>query len=297
MHRTKALVPGVIADIILPFSNLGEPDWERLGEEVKTLDRAGVSGLCIGGLLGGTIGSTPEELGSLCEAVKRASNKPLFAAVFPDASPEACEMVRAVDGGGADAILVSQPHYLAQPDPNGLEQLFADLRELTERPLLVADCLPDSILGVKAIRQLVHAQLVDGVLEAADMHVLVDLLGLHLEVPVYSGVEDLHYLGMVLGAHGLVSDLACVLPEDSVSLYAAIEEGDHSRARTIHERLVRVWRAANFGTEREARLRAALAARGRNVGAARSPYAQLPSATGEQIRGILRKENLLLETS
>ena len=125
----------------------------------------------------------------------------------------------------------------------------------------------------------------------------MDLLGLHLEVPVYSGVEDLHYLGMVLGAHGLVSDLACVLPEDSVSLYAAIEEGDHSRARTIHERLVRVWRAANFGTEREARLRAALAARGRNVGAARSPYAQLPSATGEQIRGILRKENLLLETS
>ena len=72
-------------------------------------------------------------------------------------------MVRALDEAGADAILVAQPHYLAQPGVEGLEQMFAQLRGLTGRPLLIADCLPGSLLGLQPIRRLVEKRLVDGV--------------------------------------------------------------------------------------------------------------------------------------
>src|SRR5208283_1521166 len=116
--------------------------------------------------------------------------------------------VRAVEEGGADAILVGQPHYLAQPGTEGLEEMFAGLRELTHRPLLVADCLLSSVLGAKAIRRLAERRLVDGVLVAADMHIFVVLLCLRLDVPVYSCVEDLHYPALVLGARGVISNLA-----------------------------------------------------------------------------------------
>jgi 4-hydroxy-tetrahydrodipicolinate synthase len=294
VQSTQALVPGVIADIVIPFSSQEEPDWDRLVHEVKMLDESGVHAVGIGGVLGGTIGATPDELSSLCGAVKRSSKRPLFATVFPDASPEAFEMVRAVEEGGADVILVGQPHYLAQPGVEGLEEMFARLRELTQRPLLVADCLPVSVMSVQSIRRLISTRLVDGVLEGADMHVLVDLLCLRPGVPVYSGIEDLHYAALVLGTHGFISNLASVFPQDCVALYAAVQDRDHLKARKIHERLVRLWRALSVGTEREARLRSALAARGRPVGAARSPYGKLPPQASEQISSILKKEGIPL---
>ncbi|MGC1648696.1 MAG: dihydrodipicolinate synthase family protein [Candidatus Sulfotelmatobacter sp.] len=294
MQRTQALVPGVIADIIIPFSGQEEPDWDRLVHEVKVLDESGVHAVGIGGVLGGTIGAPPDELCSLCRAVKRSSKRPLFVTLFPDASPEAFEMVRAVEEGGADALLVGQPHYLAQPGVEGLEEMFATLRELTQRPLLVAECLPGSVMGASSIRRLIERRLVDGVLEGADMHVLVDLLCARVGVPVYGCVEDLHYAALVLGAHGLISNLASVFPQDCVELYAAVQDRDHLKARKIHERLVRLWRALSCGTEREARLRSALASRGRPVGAARSPYGKLPPEASQQISSILKKEGIPL---
>jgi 4-hydroxy-tetrahydrodipicolinate synthase len=294
LQRIQALVPGVIADVVIPYSSDGEPDWPRLASEVKVLDDSGAHALSIGGVLGGTIGATPLELSSLCAAVKRCSKKPLFAIVFPDASSEGFEMVRAVEVGGADAILVAQPHYLAQPGIEGLEEMFAELREFTNRPLLVADCLPGSVIGSKPIQRLIERRLVDGVLEAADMHVLVDLLCSRGEVPVYSGVEDLHYAALVMGAHGLVSNLATVFPRECVELYAAFQDCDHSKARKIHERLVRLWRTLNCGTEREARLRSALSARGRPVGAASSPYGKLPPEADQHISRVLEKEGIPL---
>jgi 4-hydroxy-tetrahydrodipicolinate synthase len=292
VQRMQALVPGVVADIVIPYSSVGEPDWDRLVQEVKLLDESGMHAVGIGGVLGGTIGATPDELSSLCAAVKRSSKRPVFASVFPDASPEAVEMVRAVEDGGADVILVGQPHYLAQPGAEGLEEMFAALRELTSGPLLVADCLPGSVMGVGSIRRLIERRLVDGVLEGADMHVLVDLLCLRLGVPVYGCVEDLHYAALVLGAHGLISNLASAFPQDCVELYGAVQARDHLQARKIHERLVRLWRALSCGTEREARLRSALAARGRPVGAARSPYGRLSPKTIQQISSILQREGI-----
>ena len=176
-----------------------------------------------------------------------------------------------------------------------MEEMFAHLRGFTDRPLLIADCLQGSILGVQSIRRLVERHLVDGVFEAADMHVVVDLLTSRLGVPVYSGVEDLHYAALVLGAEGVISNLASVFPDDCVALNAAFQNQDHLAARKIHERLVRLWRGLSVGTEREARLRCALAARGRSVGTAKSPYGKVAPEATQQIHSILEKEGVPLE--
>jgi 4-hydroxy-tetrahydrodipicolinate synthase len=295
--KVETLVPGIIADIVVPHTTTEELDLDRLRKEVRVLDESGVHAVCIGGVLGGMIGATPAELSLLCTTVRRSTRKPVFATLFPDASPECFEMVRAVDQAGADAILIAQPHYLAQPGTHALEEMFAEIREATGRPVLVADCLPGSMLGVQPIRTLVEKRLVDGVLQAADIHFLVDLLCLRLDVPVYSGVEDLHFPALVLGAHGVISNLASGFPRECASLYAAVHKGNYAEARAMHERLVRAWRALSAGTEREARLRVALDARGRPVGPARSPYGKLSRKAAQHIRSVLKKESLLAEAS
>ena len=69
-------------------------------------------------------------------------------------------------------------------------------------------------------------ELVDGGLQAADVHVLVDLLYSKLGVPVYSGVEDMHYVAYVLGARGVISDLATAFPETAATCTRAFAAGN-----------------------------------------------------------------------
>jgi 1-pyrroline-4-hydroxy-2-carboxylate deaminase len=295
--RKEVLVRGVIADVVVPYSGTEEPDLDRLATEVRLLEANGVDGLCLGNVLGGTMGATAAELSSLCAVMRRASRKSIFVILFSDASPEGLDMVRAVDEAGADLILAAQPHYLAQPGIEGLEEMFAAFRRATDLPLLVADCLPGSMLGVAPIRRLVEKRLVDGVLEGADIHALVDLLCLDLGVPVYSSVEDLHFSALVLGAYGMISNLATAFPRECITLYESVRDGDYANARKTHERLVRLWRALSFGTEHEARLRIALNAANRPVGAARSPYNKIPEQAIQQVRRVMEREGIFTVSS
>ena len=292
MHSKSIPVRGVIADLVIPYSTDASVDWDSLRREARLLNDCGVDGLSIGGAFGGTLGASTEELASLCAEVKRLTKGPLCALVFPDTTLEALETVRAVNDAGADVIAVAQPHYLSQPSLDGLIEMFAELRRVTRRPLIAADSLPSYVLGVPPIEALVTRKLVDGVLESADMHVLVDLLCLDLGVPVYSGVEDLHYLAFILGADGVISNFATVCPKECVELYAAVQEENHTRARKIHEQLVRLWRSLNWGVEQEARIRSALGMQGRRVGLAPGPYDTLSPEAAEQIGNAFREEGL-----
>ena len=135
MARTEGLVRGIIADVVVPYSKAEEPDLDRLAAEVKLLDASGVDGLSLGNVLGGTLGATATELAQLCVVMRRSSRTSIFVILFPDASPDGLEMARAVNDAGADALLAAQPHYLAQPGIDGLEEMFAAFREVTDLPL------------------------------------------------------------------------------------------------------------------------------------------------------------------
>jgi 4-hydroxy-tetrahydrodipicolinate synthase len=290
--NTKSLVPGVIADVITPFSANGEIDMDALQREVKLLENSAVDGLCVGGMLSGMEGTLPEELSSLCGAVRRGSKKPLFTMLFPDTTLEAVEMIRAVEDAGADVVLVAQPHYLSLPSEEGLAEMFADLKKVTRGPLLLADCFVNGMVGVATTKHLAGKHLVDGVFQSADVHVLVDLLYSQLGVPVYSGVEDLHYVAFALGARGVISDLASLFPGEASEVYRSFHEGKHAEARSHHERLVRLWRALGRYAEGEGRVRVALEAQGRKVGPAPSPYNKIPANAAGEVRSALQREGL-----
>jgi len=290
--QTKTLISGVIASLITPFTSTGEVDIDRLRSEVALLEKSPVDGLCVNGMLSGAAGALSEELASITEAVRKASRKPLFSMVLPDVTEEALEMVRAVVHAGADAVLVAQPHYLCQPGEAGLVEMFATLRGAVRVPLLMADCFPESKIGIKITRHLIDKELVDGILQAADPHCLVDLLCLHPNVPVYCGIEDLHYVAFLVGAYGSISDLGSVFPGELSAIHRAFKRGEHEDARQHHERLVRLWRILSPSAERESRVRVALAAQGRDVGVPRSPYDFLTDGMSGIIKSAMQAEGI-----
>lgn len=284
---------GVIASVITPFNADGTVAWDELDRETELLSGSPVDALCVGGLMSETEGSTPEELGRMCAAVSRRATKPVVAMIYPDTQPEAAELARAVDAGGVQALFVAQPHYLCQPDPVGLEEMFADLRNETRLPVLLANCQKNAMVDLRTMERLIQAGVVDGVLLGGDgAHLMVDLLCLQLNIPVLSAMEDLHYMSLLLGACGIVSDLASVFPAETAALYRAWRSGNYDGARTFHERLVRLWRAVDHPSEQRARLRSALTAQGRKVGEARSPYNLASVDISRQVRTVIEREGL-----
>src|SRR5262249_8632229 len=219
--------------------------------------------------------------------------KPVVAMIYPDTQPEAAELARAVETGGVQALFVAQPHYLCQPGPVGLTEMFADLRNQTRLPVLLANCQRNAMVDVASMERLIQTRVVDGILLGGDgAHLMVDLLCLRLNVPVLSAMEDLHYVSLLLGACGIVSDLASVFPVETAALYRVWRAGNYDGARTCHERLVRLWRAVDHPSEQRARLRSPLAGMGRNLGRARSPYNLASVDISRQIRAAIEREGL-----
>ena len=288
---------GVIASVVTPFTADGTVAWDELTRETEFLSGSAVDALCVGGLMSETEGSTPEELGRLCEAVSRRAKKPVVAMIYPDSQPEASELARAVVSGGVHALFVAQPHYLCQPGLQGLTEMLAELRNETRLPVLLANCQRNAMVDVRTMEQLTRVGAIDGILLGGDgAHLMVDLMCLRLNVPVLSAMEDLHYVSLLLGARGIVSDLAAVFPGEVAALYRAWHERRYHEARLFHERLVRLWRALEHPSEQRARLRAALAEQGRKVGAARSPYNLASEDATRQVRLVLEREGLAVSS-
>jgi 4-hydroxy-tetrahydrodipicolinate synthase len=288
---------GVIASVITPFTADGTVAWEELTRETELLSGSRVDALCVGGLMSETEGSTPEELGRLCEAVSRHAKKPVVAMIYPDSQPEAAELARAVVAGGVQAIFVAQPHYLCQPGVHGLTEMLAELRNETRRPVLLANCQRNAMVDVQIMEHLVRAGAIDGILLGGDgAHLMVDLMCLRLNVPVLSAMEDLHYVSLLLGALGIVSDLAAVFPGEMAALYHAWREGRYDEGRLFHERLVRLWRALEHPSEQRTRLRAAFTGQGRKVGEARSPYNFASVHTAREVRAAIEREGLAVSS-
>src|SRR5581483_2419117 len=119
----------------------------------------------------------------------------------------------------------------------------------------------------------------------------------HPCVPVFSGIEDLHLLALLLGAAGLISGLAAVFPTDCVALYRDFQGGHYQRAREMHERLLRLWRVLDHPVEQLPRVRMALAAQGRDVGAPRSPYGAILPGSRLELSRVMMRERVEIQPS
>ena len=291
--QKESLTSGVVASVVVPFTPGGEIDQDKLRAEVKLLDESGVDGLCAGGLLSGVAGARSDELYALCTNIRRNSQKPLLAMVFPDVTVEALEMTRAVADGGAEAILVAQPHYLCQPGEAGLVDMFAELKTLVSCPLLLADCFPEAQVDLKTISTLINNGVGRwGFASGRCSFVGRSLMPASRTFPFTRGLKIFIMSRFCSGPSGAISDLGAAFPRDLCGLYRSFRSGTHEEARIHHERLVRLWHVLSLTAEREARLRSALIAQGRKVGTAPSPYGDLPAEVAREIANALHDEGL-----
>jgi 4-hydroxy-tetrahydrodipicolinate synthase len=261
---------GIIPPLTTPFDEMGKVWAPALEAGVNHHIACGAQGICITGTTGQGAGLTPDEVFEICSiAAKETRGRvPVLGGMIPDNTDEAVELVIAAKTAGVNALQVTPPHYLLQPDAEGFVEYYSRIHHAADLPVIIYNVIPWAQVGDEAIGKLIDAGAIAGIKQSgSNLHLLADLLDRYGEkIPILTAVDDLILPSLALGSPGAIAAIVTVLPKESVALYEAVQKGDLLRALEFHRKLVVVWRALEGFQGFHARIKYAIELQGRPAG-------------------------------
>ena len=277
------MLSGILTALITPFRALGDSrdplslspiDWPALEGLIEDQISSGVSGLVPCGTTGeASTLSHEEHLQVVRFVVERTAGRvPVIAGAGANSTHEAVMLTRGAQEAGADGVLSVTPYY-NRPQRSGL---IAHYTAIASVGLPVALYNIPSRTGlaltIDDYRQLAKIPGIVATKEASGDFGLADLLLADGDLTVLSGDDAKGLPLLAMGAKGIVSVASHLVGRELVDLVDFIGEGDLTRAREIHRRLLPLFQAL-FIESNPAPLKAALAARGTIEPVLRPPLA------------------------
>jgi 4-hydroxy-tetrahydrodipicolinate synthase len=287
---------GICPPLLTPFTADEELDERALRAEVQYLLEIGVHGLVLTGSTGeGHTLSEEETVRVARVAVHEARGRvPVMSGIIRDSTRDAVRYGRALREAGVDALQVTPVHYLFHPGSAGNHAFYQEIGRSVGLPIVIYNVVTWNTIPVAEHLRFADIPQVIGVKQSGgDIHKLADLiLAAQGRLQVLTAVDDLLMPSFLLGADGAVAAILTVLPDLCVALWDACQRGDLATARSLHERLLPVWRAVG-GPDMPARAKTALGLRGRPVGPARHPLLPVTSAVRQEIAAALEQAGVL----
>ncbi len=171
---------------------------------------------------------------------------PIIAGTGSNSTSEAVELTAAAKQAGASAALLISPYY-NKPTQEGIYQHYRHIAGETGMPLIVYN-IPGrtgSKMEATTLARLAELDGIIGLKEATgsldEAQEVARLCGDALEI--YSGDDSLTLPLIAVGAVGVISVIANVLPAESAASVAAALGGDFAAARAQHFRMIPLMRA------------------------------------------------------
>ena len=292
---TNQHISGIIPPMITPFDGDGNVDERLHRAEVRHMLGAKVHGVAVCGSTGeGHTVTTDETVRITASTAEEVQGQiPIITGIICDSTQAAIDRAKAVANMGVAALQVTPVHYLFRPDDDAMSRHFDQIAQATGLPVIIYNVVPWSYLSPKLLVRIL--QEVDGVIgvkqSASDMKALADLLVLadsrdlrQKGVRILSAVDALLYPSFSLGAHGAVAAILTAVPECCVELWNAVQDGNHHRAKRLHENLLELWNAIDH-PNLPANVKTALRLQGRDGGFPRAP---MPPSSPDQERDVLQ---------
>jgi 4-hydroxy-tetrahydrodipicolinate synthase len=236
---------GSMVALVTPLAD-GRVDYAAIERLVDWHVEQGTDGL----VPVGTTGESPtvdvaEHEKIIATVVKRAAKRiPVIAGAGGNATAEAIELTRFSKAAGADATLQVAPYY-NKPTQEGLYRHFAAIAEAVDLPMVLynipARCIvsmaPDTVARLAKLPQVVAIKEATGSMDQTS-----EILA-RCDLTVLSGDDSLTLPLMALGAKGVISVVANLVPKDVKRLTSAMLAGDLAAARAAHQKLFPLCRA------------------------------------------------------
>ena len=285
---------GCTVALVTPF-RYGEIDDEELKRSIDWLIAEGVPALSPAGTTGESPTLTHDEHRRLIAVVveQAAGRARVLAGTGSSATAEAVRLTRFAARAGADGALVVAPYY-NRPSQEGLYAHFGRIAEAAELPLVLYN-VPSRTgcnLEPATIERLARIGNVVAIKEAGGSLDQVSEILARTDLTVLSGDDALTLPMLAIGAEGVVSVAANLVPGDVIALLDAFRRGDLAEARRHHARLFPLCRALMGVAANPIPVKTALALLGRGTGELRLPLCP-PDAHGrEALRRSLDRHGL-----
>ena len=290
---------GILLPFPTPFDRDERVDAAALRSNIERWNWTGVIGYVALGSTGERVHLDERECLDVIEAAREAVPEQMHFIVGAgqQSTRTTVNEVRRFAEAGADGVLVITPHFYRGAMTQGaLMGHYRRVADASTVPVILYS-MPD-LTGVaiapETVARLSEHENIIGIKDSSgDLISLTETLRL---VPddfaVLTGSGPLLYAALCAGARGAILAVGCVAARLCVSIYRAVETGDHVRARDMQRRLTPVARAVTvrYGI---GGLKAALEIVGFTGGAVRAPLQGATEEARSEIARLLEEAGLL----
>ena len=286
---------GCTVAMVTPFIS-GEVDYTTLGDQIEWQIQQGTPVISPVG----TTGESPtlshdEHEKIIAFVVERVAGR---AKVMPgtgsNATTEAIRLTKFAKKIGADAALVVAPYY-NRPSQEGIYRHYAMLAEACDMPIVLYNVPGRTGRNVDAatVERLARFSPIIAVKEASGQLDQVSELVDRTDLTILSGDDTLILPMMAVGASGVISVVANLVPRDVMALIDAIRHCRLEEAQQIHSRLFPLCRDLMGVAPNPIPVKMALHMIGRGNGEMRLPLCEADSAGHQTLRNALQRYRLL----
>ena len=230
---------GAMVALVTPFHG-GEVDFETLDELVDFQLDNGIDAIVPVGTTGECPTLSHEEHKRVIEAVvKRVGGATrVIAGAGSNSTAEAIELTTFAKKVGADATLQVCPYY-NKPTQEGFYQHFKAIADEIDLPIVLynipgrcgAGLTPETVARLAEIDNIVAIKEATGSLDQASE------IAMRCDITILSGDDSLTLPLASVGAKGVISVVANIVPADVKAMTDIILEGDLVSARQWHRKL------------------------------------------------------------
>lgn len=287
----SALLRGIVAYPITPFTSTGRVDEALLNKIVDDMVKAGVHAIAPLGSTGVLPYLSDEEREQVAEiVVKRVAGRvPTLVGVSSLTTERTAHHAKHAEKLGASAVMIIPMSYWKLSDAEIITH-YDTVAKSISIPIAVynnpatggLDLSPDVISRLLKIPNVSMVKESTG--DVNRMHRLVQLCG--EDVAFYNGSNPLALAAFVAGARGWCTAAPHIIPKLNIELYDAIQRADLAAARrTFYRQLPFLQFIVAHGLPRA--ISTALELQGTSVGPLRAPLQALPPERVEELRRIL----------
>jgi len=285
----RSIFKGSIVALITPFRKNGSIDHGLVRELVEWHIASGTSAIVPCATTGESPTLTHDEHDEVIATVVKAVNRriPVLAGCGSNCTEESLRLIKHAESVGADGALVITPYY-NKPTQEGMLAHYESLANATKLPIVIynvpgrtgVNIKPETVAKLAKIENIVGIKEASGnVDQASEIMRLTDL-------DVLSGEDSLNFPLMAIGAVGVISVVANVVPDLVAKLADAAMKGDMEEGRRLHKLLFPLSKAL-FAETNPCPVKAAMAMLGKCENVLRLPLVPVRKETEELVRKAL----------
>ena len=213
-----------------------------------------------------------------------------------NSTSEAIRLTRFAESVGADAALLVAPYY-NKPTQEGFYQHYRAVALAVDLPIVIynipgrtaKNIEPETIARIGELDNIVAVKESTGSMDQASQVLALSNLTL------LSGDDSLTLPLLAIGAHGVVSVVGNIIPDDVKAMLVAFEDGNIADAMAWHTRLFPLCRDLLGLSTNPIPIKAAMGLLGRDTGEVRLPMTPLGDSELSDLKSTLRTYGLLSE--